>query len=85
MFPVYPEFQSRMFPSQKTPVIPLKCATVYTGSNEQHKPQQKALCEARKSPWCIVGNLLMWNLSCEAPRCSTTAQSDSDAKQLYHS
>ena len=57
--------------------------TVYTEFNKQHKPRQKALCEARKSPWCFVGNLLMWNLSCEAPQCSTRAQSDSDAKQLY--
>lgn len=59
--------------------------TVYTEFNKQHRPWQKALCEAKKSPWCIVGNLLMWNLSSEAPRRSTTAQSDSDAKRLYRS
>lgn len=54
-------------------MTPVTFTTVYTEFSKQHKPRQKALCEARKSPWCIVGNLLMWNLSSEAPRCSTTA------------
>lgn len=66
-------------------MTPVTFTTVYTEFNQRHRPQQKALCEARKSSWCIVGNLLMWNLSSEAPRCSTTAQSDSDAKRLYRS